>query len=151
MHQDFLDLLQLLNDFQVEYLVVGGYAVGVHAEVRATKDIDIWVNPTEENAKKVFNALVKFGAPLSGLDYTVFKDIESFYKMGLEPFRVDLLMSLPSINFEDSWKRKKTIFNGNYQIHFIGIEDLIANKKSVGRPQDLADVAKLTKVLKKIR
>jgi hypothetical protein len=94
MNSDFSDLLQAFNEESVEYLVVGGYAVIKYTEPRYTKDIDIWVNASLENAERVMRALVKFGAPLSGLTADDFCDPENFYQIGVAPTRVDIIMGI---------------------------------------------------------
>lgn len=149
MHKDFLDLLDLFNQHHVEYLVIGGYAVSKYSEVRATKDLDIWVNPSKENAHHVFEALNEFGAPLTDLSATDFTDTNSFYKMGVEPFRVDILMDVKPLTFNECWNRKETVAVEGISVFFIGCEDLIKNKTAAARPQDLVDVVKLRKSMEK--
>lgn len=92
MNSDFSDLLQALNDEAVEYLIVGGYAGGKYTEPRYTKDIDVWINTTADNVVRVFRALQKFGAPLSGIDISDFMNPDMFFQIGVEPSRIDILM-----------------------------------------------------------
>jgi hypothetical protein len=143
MNSDFRDLFQYLNDSQAKYLLVGGYAVMHYGEPRYTKDIDIWVEASVENAQKVFPALVKFGAPLGDLSEKDFSEPGFFYQMGLPPTRIDILMSLPGLNFEEAWKERESIVHEGLEVHVISRKDLIVNKKQVARPQDLLDVALL--------
>ena len=144
---DFSDLLFLLNEEKVEYLLVGGYAVSIHSEPRYTKDIDIWVRPSPENAKKIYSALTKFGAPLKSLNIeeSDFTNEDCFVQFGREPVRVDFLMSLKGLNFDEAWSRKEIINLGGLKVNLIGKNDLIVSKKLVGRPQDLIDVESLKK------
>jgi len=143
MNSDFKELLSIFNAQGVKYLIVGGYAVAAHAEPRFTKDLDIWVEASIENAKRVFGALRSFGAPLSGLTENDFSQEGSFYQMGRPPARVDILMSIDGVRFEDAWdNRVEADFDG-VTANFISRKDLITAKKAAGRPQDLIDVENL--------
>lgn len=106
MNSDLIELLALFNAANVRYLVVGGVAVGHHAEPRYTKDLDIWISPDPENAQLVYDCLVKFGAPISGLHARDFADEDAFFQMGRPPNRVDLLMSISGLKFGESWSRR---------------------------------------------
>ena len=97
---DFKDLLRLLSDYQVKYLVVGGYAVIKYTEPRYTKDLDLWVRADAENAEAVYQALLAFGAPLEGLTADDFAHEGYFYQMGVAPVRVDILMSVTGLDFD---------------------------------------------------
>jgi hypothetical protein len=144
MNSDFKELLSIFNELGVKYLVVGGYAVAAHAEPRFTKDLDIWVETSNENAERVFNALRSFGAPLGGLTENDFSQEGSFYQMGMPPARVDILMSIDGVRFEDAWmNRVEADFDGVIA-NLISRTDLIAAKKAAGRPQDLIDIDNLT-------
>ncbi len=134
-NSDFKDLLRTLADFDVKYLIVGGYAVMHYCEPRYTKDIDIWIEASTENGTKIFSALKTFGAPLTGMSPRDFSEEGYFYKMGDPPVRIDILMSLTGVSFADSWKRK-TIgdFDGT-EAFFISKEDLITTKLASARPQ----------------
>ena len=143
MNQDLIDLLKLLKEEGVKFRIVGGYAVIKHTEPRYTKDIDIWVETSQQNAKGVFSALKKFGAPLTGLKEEDFTDSESFYTMGLPPSRVDILTDLKGVKFLEAWDKRVEGDFGGEPIFYISIEDLLVNKKAVGRLQDLADAEKL--------
>ena len=144
-NSDFKDLLLQLNDKKVEYLLVGGLAVIIHSEPRYTKDIDIWVKPSKENSKKVFQALADFGAPLKQLDIKV-EDFEKegyFVQFGREPARIDLLMSMKGLEFDKAWKDKTEIELDGIKLNVLSREDLINSKLEVGRPQDLIDAKAL--------
>jgi len=148
MYQDFKELLAVLNAEQVRYLVVGGYAVSLHAQPRATKDLDILIEPSSENAGALFRALIAFGAPLDGLNPGDFAEPGSFFRMGTPPIMVDILPEISGVDFNAAWRRRvmATIdAETGLQAAFISATDLIASKEAAGRPQDLADVAALCK------
>ena len=127
----------------MRYLVVGGYAVSKYTEPRYTKDLDLWIEASAKNARAVFNALREFGAPLVDLTEADFSQEGSFYQMGRPPARVDIVMSIAGLRFADAWRnRVPTDFDG-VSAHVIAPDDLIANKRAVGRPQDLLDVVNL--------
>ena len=143
MNSDFKELLRIFNADKVRYLVVGGYAVMKYTEPRYTKDLDIWIEATPKNARAVFKALKEFGAPLENLTAMDFSKEGFFYQMGRPPARVDILMSIEGVRFADAWRnRVPTDFDG-VPSHVLARGDLIANKRAVGRPQDLMDVTNL--------
>lgn len=143
---DFRDLFSTLNECRVRYLVVGAHAVVFHSEPRYTKDLDIWVERTPENALCVFEALARFGAPLGGVAVTDFTDSEMVYQLGVEPNRIDFMMSITGVTFASAWRnRVRTRYEG-VPIFVLGRRDLIRNKRLAGRAQDLLDVRNLTKV-----
>lgn len=143
MNSDFSDLLAALNDGGVEYLIVGGYAVGKHTEPRYTKDIDIWINNTRENAERVFQALKGFGAPLGEVTVDDFTVPDLVYQIGLEPSRIDILMGLEEMDFNECWKRRVLAELDELTLNFISVADLIENKERTARPQDLLDAKSL--------
>lgn len=147
MNLDFSDLLRALNDEKVEYLIVGGYAVGQHTEPRYTKDLDIWINNSLENADRVFRALSNFGAPMSGMAVEDFTDPQNYFQIGIEPCRIDILMGLNGMDFDASWKKRVTADIDATQMYLISIDDLIENKERTARPQDLIDAARLKQKL----
>lgn len=125
-------------------MIIGGYAVIKHTEPRFTKDLDLWVSPDKENARKVYAALIKFGAPISDLTPEDFTEADFFFTMGIAPNRIDLLFDLKGVEPEKAWDRGVIGKLGNLEVVFIGREDLIIeNKKAAGRLQDLADAEKL--------
>ena len=142
-NSNFSELLSLFDGLEVKYLVVGGYALMQYTEPRYTKDIDLWVDATPENAAKVFQALMRFGAPLSGISAADFSTPGVFYQMGRPPVRVDVLTSLSGLHFPDCWERRVAGRFGTRDVWVIAIDDLIVNKRAVGRLQDLADVERL--------
>jgi Nucleotidyl transferase of unknown function (DUF2204) len=146
MHRDFRELFSILNAEGVKYLVVGGYAVSLHAQPRATKDLDILIKADQDNAAALYRALAKFGAPLEGLTPGDFAEGGSFFRMGTPPVMVDILPSIAGVNFDDAWRRRAVEIideKTGLTAAFISADDLIASKQAAGRPQDLADVAAL--------
>ena len=146
MHPDFKELLSIFNDENVKYLVVGGYAVSLHAQPRATKDLDIFIKPAKANAIALFRALAKFGAALSGLQPDDFAERGSFFRMGTPPVMVDILPEISGVDFDRAWRRRvmETIdAETGLRVPFISAADLIAAKEAAGRAQDLADVEAL--------
>jgi hypothetical protein len=142
MFPDFKELLSALNEHNVRYLVVGGYAVSHHAQPRATKDLDIFVSPDASNALAVFSALARFGAPLEGMEPTDFTDVSNFFRMGAPPMMVDIMPHISGVVFDDAWARHIAVrIDADLIVPFIGRADLVAAKIAAGRPQDLADVA----------
>jgi len=138
-NSDFKELLSLFNDKSVRYLVVGGYAVIKYAEPRYTKDLDLWVKADPANAAAIFAALRDFGAPLIGLSEADFAHEGYFYQLGTPPVRVDILMSLPGLEFESAWQRRVEVDFEGVPVPFISKQDLITSKLAVGRPQALLD------------
>jgi hypothetical protein len=145
---DFKELLSIFNDQKVKYLVVGGYAVSLHAQPRATKDIDLLIKPDAENARAVYAALARFGAPLEGLTAEDFVERGKFFRMGRAPLIVDILPEIEGVDFDSAWQnRVETVIDSQSGLtaSFISSQDLMAAKLAVGRPQDIADVAALRK------
>jgi hypothetical protein len=145
---DFKELLSLLKKHKVRYLVVGGYAVMKYTEPRFTRDLDLWVSTDEENSNAVFAALKEFGAPLKDLTPRDFTQKGYFYQMGNPPLRLDIMMSIPGVEFESAWGRREEVRLGEFVIPFISKADLIKAKEASGRPQDFMDAEKLRKVEK---
>jgi hypothetical protein len=145
MFQDQKDLLVLFNKYGVKYLVIGGYAVGIHSEPRGTKDLDLFIKADQENSERVFRALAEFGAPVAGMSPSDFNDSPtSIFQMGSPPSRIDILQGVEAIDFDEAWaNRTEDAVGGDIPAHFISRADLIRNKLAVGRHQDLADVEKL--------
>lgn len=140
MNSDFKELLKVFADRKVKYLIIGGYAVAKHAEPRYTKDLDIWISNSRENAERVFQSLKEFGAPLQDISIEDFTIPTLVFQIGIEPSRVDILMGLKDLDFDECWERRATAIIGEIEIQFISIDDLIFNKQLAGRPQDLRDV-----------
>ena len=144
-HQDFSELLSEFIAEGVRFLVVGGYAVGVHARPRMTKDLDLFVARNVENANRVYRALARFGAPLDGVTENDFTSDDLIYQMGRPPVRVDIITAIAGVSFEEAWEGRLTVSIGGMDVNVIGKRELLKNKKAVGRPQDLADVDVVTR------
>jgi hypothetical protein len=142
---DYKDLFSIFNAEKVEYLIVGAHAVIFYAEPRYTKDVDIWINPTNENAQKIWRALEKFGAPLLNVEKTDFTVKEMIYQIGIEPNRIDILMDIAGVQFEEAMAQSIQSTYDGIPIRILGKNDLITAKKASGRPQDLLDVERLEK------
>lgn len=146
MNQDFLDLLSAFNGADVRYLVVGAYAVGVHGHPRATKDLDVWVEATLDNAPKIIAALQAFGAPLANLGQIDFQKPGTGFMMGNPPRRIDILTEISGVRFDDVATRAIQANFDGVAARVIGFDDLVANKRAAARPQDLADVDALERL-----
>lgn len=143
MPEDLKELLRAFNDHGVKYLIVGGYAYGVHAEPRATKDLDIFIRSDEENSKAIFQALAQYGAPLGGLTPSDFRD-GTTYQIGQPPARIDLLQHIDGVAFDQAWENRiEGLIDDQIRAAVMSKEDLIRNKLAVGREQDILDVKKL--------
>jgi len=142
-NQDFKDLFRIFNDHGVEYLVVGAYAVIYYSAPRYTKDLDIWVNPTPGNSRRVWKALEEFGAPLIDIRPEDFTEREVVYQIGIEPNRIDLMTSLPGLSFPEAWSARQTSSYGGLPIGILGRNHLLRSKLAAGRPQDRLDAEKL--------
>lgn len=143
MEPDFRDLIGLLSKWNAEFLVVGAHALGAHGIVRATQDLDIWVNPTHENAKRVWNALAEFGAPMENTFEDDFVHPKRVVQVGIEPLRVDVMTSVTGVTFDQAWKNRIVVKIAGMNVPVIGREQLIQNKRASGRPKDLLDVQAL--------
>lgn len=141
--KDFKEFIELLNENNVKYLVVGGYAVALHGHPRYTKDLDIWIELSSGNAEKILNVLENFGFGSLGLKTDDFLTQDQVIQLGYPPNRIDLLTTLKGVNFEDCYESKVQIKIQDTQINFIDIENLKKNKQATGRSQDLADVENL--------
>lgn len=143
LNQDFKEFLQLLNKHKVRFLIVGGYSVAVHGHPRYTKDLDLWVLADVNNAKNLISALDEFG--FGSLDLTKDDFISPGYvvQLGQPPARIDLLTSLTGVEFEACWENRLTLEDDGLILPVIALNDLITNKKVLGRYQDLADIEEL--------
>ncbi len=140
---DFRDLFAALNAAHAEFLIIGGYALAVHGTPRFTKDLDVWVQPTPENAKRVWTALDAFGAPL--LDLTL-QDLSTpgiVFQMGLPPNRIDIITTIDGVEFQEAWEHRMSSAYGDQPVMVMGVDDLIRNKEATGRPQDRLDAETL--------
>ena len=147
LNEDFRDLLVLLADAGVEFVIVGAYALAFHGAPRASGDIDLFVRPSAVNAGRVFDVLARFGAPLhsAGVTAADFAQPGAVYQIGLPPRRIDLLTEISGVTFDEAWASRTTAEVDGRTVSFIGREALIKNKEASGRPKDAADVARLRK------
>jgi predicted nucleotidyltransferase len=138
----YRELLQLLNEFDVEYLIVGGYAVMKYGEPRYTKDLDVWVYNSPQNSLRVVGALKKFGAPLDldGITAETFSQKQVVYQIGIAPVRVDILTEITGVEFPDAWEKRVASTFFGVPVNFISLDDLVANKQALGRSSDLKDL-----------
>ena len=143
---DFADLFAALNAARADYLLVGAHALAVHGVIRGTKDLNVWVRPSADNAPRVYRAIASFGAPLAGVTVDDFSKPGIVFQIGVPPVRIDLTTVIDGVAFEDAWgARVSTMFEGQ-PIAVLSREHLIANKRATGRPQDLVDVERLERV-----
>lgn len=140
---DFKEFIRSLNENSVRYLVVGGYAVALHGHPRYTKDLDIWIDRTPENAKKLVKAIADFGFSELGLQENDFLVKDQIIQLGYPPNRIDLVTDLPGVVFETCYGIKIQIGIDGIPVDFIDIESLKQNKLASGRHQDLADLENL--------
>lgn len=143
MFQDFLELLRAFEKHSVRYVIIGGYAVGIHAEPRYTKALDILMEASTVNANRMLKALAEFGAPVDNLSRQDLATPGLLYIFGVPPLRVDILNRIKGADVTGVVKRGKKIAVSDTVLRVASIDDLIALKKIAGRPQDKADIAKL--------
>jgi hypothetical protein len=140
MNTDFSDLLREFFDGGVRFLLAGAHALAVHAEPRATGDLYVWVANDLDNARLVYAALAKFGAPLDQVDINDFASDDLIYQMGVVPRRIDVITAIDGVTFEDAWKDRAQILIDGISVPVIGRSAFLANKRASGRPKDLGDV-----------
>ena len=144
-NDDFRDLFAELNAAVAEYLVVGAHALAAHGHVRATKDLDVWIRASPENAARVYRALGSFGAPLQGLSVEDLAGPDLIFQIGIPPVRIDIITSIDGVEFDSAWRERMPSEYGDQRVHVLSRRHLIENKKASGRLQDLADVEFLEK------
>ncbi len=139
---DFDRIIASLNKHQVDFMIIGGFAVVYHGHMRATKDLDLYIRRTEENAKKTIAALaeVSFGSP--EMTPEVFT-ADNGISLGTRPLQIDVMSNLRGIDFNQAWARRESGSFGRETVNYISREDLIANKRAAGRPIDLDDAREL--------
>jgi hypothetical protein len=138
-NRDFKDLLAEFNARSVEYLVVGAHALAAHGHVRATKDLDVWVRPDADNAKRVLEALKEYGTPLQGLTEADLTTQGTVFQIGVPPLRIDVITAIDDVEFDEAWPaRLQTQFAGE-PVSVLSKEHLIRKKRATGRTQDQAD------------
>lgn len=146
MSRDMREMLDALSGAGVEFLVVGAFAMAAHGVPRATGDIDIWIRPEPENARRVIEALAAFGAPLGahGVSALDFARPGVVYQLGLPPNRIDLLTSIDGLGFEEAWSRRMSGTLLGREVAILSREDIVRNKLAAGRAKDLLDIELLT-------
>lgn len=140
---DFRELLSLFNAHNVEYMIVGGYALAFHGAPRFTGDLDILVKPDPSNARRILAVLEVFGFTSVGLTPTDFKRPDHVVQLGVSPVRVDLITSITGVSWEEAFAGRTPGTYGNMPVYYIGREQFLANKRATGRRQDLADLEAL--------
>jgi len=138
--KDYEEFLRLLNKFRVRYCIIGAFAVAFFGKPRYTKDIDILVDANEENGKRIVKALERFGFRSLGLRKEDFSKRNIVIQLGYEPVRIDIITSLPGCSFGQVWRHKTEGYYGKERVFFIGINELITNKKRSKRKQDKVDL-----------
>jgi hypothetical protein len=138
-------MLDALSAAGADFLIVGAHALAAHGRPRATGDLDLWIRPTAENAARVWNALVAFGAPLADVSVGDLSTPGTVFQIGIVPVRIDILTSLTGLDFETAWSRRQILNVEGRDLQFLSREDLIRNKTALGRPRDLADIDDLTR------
>jgi hypothetical protein len=142
-HPDFSELLRLFADFQVEYAIVGGYALAFHGAPRYTGDLDVLVSTRPENAKRIMEALQEFGFGDSNLNASDFTEEGRFVRLGHPPVRIDVLTSISGISWEEVQANRVMGKYGDTDVPFISRDDFIRNKRASGRTKDIADIEAL--------
>lgn len=141
--KDYEELLELFNKHNVRYCIVGAFAVGFHGYPRYTKDMDLFVEPSRQNGQRIVDALAEFGFACLNLKPEDFLDPSAIIQLGYEPVRVDLITSLRGCSFGTAWEHRRNGTYGQQKVYFIGLAQLIRNKKIAARPQDRVDLDRL--------
>ncbi len=147
--KDYEELLGLFNRHSVRYCIVGSFALAFHARPRYTKDLDILVEPSSENARRVLYALKDFGFGSLALSEQDFTEPGQIIQLGYEPVRIDLITSIEVMDFNEIWENRSIGQFGKEQVFFIGLNEFIASKKFADRLQDRADLEVLQEIVKK--
>ena len=145
LNSDYRDMLQVLLDNGVKFLLVGAYAMGAHGYPRATGDIDIWVEPSEDNSRRVYRSLAAFGAPLHQIDENTFVKPSIVFQIGIAPRRIDIITTISGIEFERAYQQRLTIEVDGLPVPILSYDDLVKNKRATGRDKDRLDADRLEK------
>ena len=145
LNEDYKEMLQLLLEEQVDFMIVGAYALGTHGYPRATGDIDIWVKPNNINSKKLYKALARFGAPLGQIQIDEFSTEGIILQIGVIPRRIDIITKIDGVTYEEADEDKIIVEIEGLKIPVISLEKLIRNKMATGREKDELDIKTLTK------
>ena len=144
LNQDFKEFIQSLNENNVRYLIIGGYAVAYHGHPRYTKDLDVWVELDRENAANLLEALRQFGFGSLGLTMDDFLEPDQIVQLGYPPSRIDILTTLAGVDFNECYASRVIATLDEVPMNFIDLDNLRKNKQATGRLQDLADLENLT-------
>jgi predicted nucleotidyltransferase len=143
LNEDYRDMLHVLSEEKVKFLLVGAYALAAHGYPRATMDIDIWVMPSPQNADAVMRALRRFGAPLQNLTKEDLQEDGTIFQIGVAPRRIDIITAASGLQFKETYGHSLSVNIEGIEVHIPSIEDLIRNKRALGRTKDLADAEAL--------
>ena len=141
---DFREFVRLLNSERVEYLVVGGHAVGFHGHPRATADLDVWISVGVENARRMSEVLRRFGFADELVNPSIFLEPDKIVRLGKPPLRIEILTGVSGVDFPSCYERRVTVNVDDIEISLIGLDDLRANKRATGRHEDHADLDELS-------
>ncbi len=143
LNKDYKEMLQILLEENVKFIIVGAYALAVYGYPRATGDIDIWIEAEKDNSKKIINSLIKFGAPLENITEKDFQQEDVIFQIGVAPRRIDIITSIDGVEFDEAYKDKIIIEINGLKIPILSLEKLIKNKESTGREKDKLDAKML--------
>jgi len=141
--QDFKDFLKSLEDEEVQYLLIGGYAVGYYGYPRATADMDVWIAVNPDNAEKIVRALKRFGMTMPELTIDLFLEKGKIIRMGIPPIRIEIQTDISGVEFDSCFSHRHCVNIGGIEVNLIALEDLKINKRESGRHKDLEDLAHL--------
>jgi len=140
LNEDYKEMLQFLLDEKVEFILVGAYALGVHGYPRATGDMDIWVKADENNSKKIYRALARFGAPVNQIDMNDFSKEGVIYQIGLAPRRIDIITKIDGVTYDEADEDKIVVEVEGLRLPVLSMDKLLKNKMATGRERDALDV-----------
>jgi hypothetical protein len=143
LNQDYKEMLSILLENKVEFLLVGAYAMAAHGFPRATADLDIFVRPDEKNAKRVYQALAEFGAPMESISIEDFAKRGTVFQIGVIPRRIDVINDIDGVSFEEAFKDKALVNIEGLSVPIISKQKLLINKKSTGRDKDRLDAVRI--------
>ncbi len=145
LNEDYKEMLQLLLEERVDFIIVGAYALGAHGYPRATGDIDIWIKPDDNNSRKVYKALARFGAPLDQIKISDFSMEGVIFQIGVIPRRIDIISKIDGVTYHEANKDKMIVEVEGLKLPVISLDKLIKNKMSTGREKDELDIKTLRK------
>jgi len=146
MNQDFKELLQPFEEHEVEYMIVGGYAVIRYTQPRYTKDLDLWIRPSRENAARIRHVFRKFGIPLIEVTEEDFASPGLQFMVGVHPNAIDFLTTIKGLDFDQAWQKRRTFKTSAGTLIHLSLEDLIVSKRAIGRLKDLADIEEIIRI-----